>query len=73
MNRRANVERNLPTIPEVEEIGDFENANSDANSQDIEDFITQSEKKDLISHSPMEMESSQNFEKDGVSSLRQNS
>ena len=41
MNRRADVERNLPTIPEVEEIEDFENANSDANSQNIEDFSTQ--------------------------------
>ena len=63
MNRRADVERNLPTIPDVEEIDDFENENPNANSQKIEDFNTQRETKDLTLDSPMEMQSSQNFEK----------
>ena len=35
-NRRTNVERNLPTIPEAEEVDDFENTIT----QDFEDFGT---------------------------------
>ena len=58
-NRRANLERNLPAIPEVEEFEDFDNAIS----HDFGDFDTQSETKDLISDSPMETENLQNFGK----------
>ena len=47
MNRRANVERNLPTIPEVVEIEDCKNANSSANSQNLEDFGTQKMKQKI--------------------------
>ena len=49
----------------MEELEDFENANSSANSQNFEDFGTQNETKDLILDSPMEIENLQNFEKDG--------
>ena len=57
INRRSDVDRNLPTIPEAGELEDFENANSKANSQDFEDFGTQkNETKDSISDSPMETE-----------------
>ena len=40
-NRRSNVERNLPIIPEVGEIEDFDNAIS----HDFEDFGTQMKRK----------------------------
>ena len=55
------MERNLPTIPEVEEFGDFDNANS----HDFEDFDAQKETKDLILDSPLETRNLQNFEKVG--------
>ena len=64
-NRMANVERNLPTIPEVEEFGDFDNANS----HDFEDFDTQKETEDLILDSPLETRNLRNFEKVGGSAL----
>ena len=47
-NRRANVERNLPTIPEEDE--DFEN------------LATQNEMTDLTLDSPLEFTNLQNFE-----------
>ena len=47
-NRRANVERNLPTIPEEDE--DFEN------------LATQNEMTDLTLDSPLELTNVQNFE-----------
>ena len=63
-NRRANAERNLPTIPEGEELDDFENTTT----HDIEDFGTQietDETKDSILDSPLEFENLQNFEQAG--------
>ena len=63
-NRRTNVERNLPTTPEGEELDDFENTIT----QDFEDFGTQietNETKDSILDSPLGFENLQNSEQDG--------
>ena len=57
--------RNLPTVPEVGEFEDFDNANY----HDFEDFGAQKETKDSILDSPLETGNLQNFEKSGGPSL----